>query len=80
MPIVLQLDSGMERIQYPLKFNPVHLGDEYFISLVKEKWVSMRDLNCGSPMISFVEKLKSLNSSISKWEREKKFRLKKDLF
>jgi hypothetical protein len=69
----------MERIMYPFKFNHLRLEDEEFIRFFKKDWASMRDLVSGSPMFSLMQKLKRLNFIDFKWERDKKFSLKKEL-
>ena len=38
MPIVLQLDTCMDMIKYPFKFNPIWLEEEDFVNFIKEKW------------------------------------------
>lgn len=80
MPIVLQLDSGREKVKYPFKFNHAWLDDENFKFMVKDKWLEMNMVRSDSLMLSLMIKLKSLKSCVLKWDKERKFKMREELY
>lgn len=76
-PVVLQIESGLDRIKYPFHFNLVWLAKKEFENLVRSHWNSLRGEESTSPISLLVNKFKSLKSAMIKWEKNCKKELKK---
>ena len=70
---------GYGIIKYPFKFNVVRLEDMVFSELVKAHWMSLGTGDDYSPILLFIQKLKSLRATVIHWEKTKKGAMKTDL-
>jgi len=79
LPVCLQLDLGMEKINYPFKYNR-HWNDlPEFQSLVRSFWNRDHGLTLWSPMDRLTEKLRLLKRVVKRWSKEKKKKEEQEL-
>jgi hypothetical protein len=71
-PVFFQLDYGHNKIAYPYKFNPAHLGDESFRELVHTVWVSPQVTSEEGAQHRLIAKLIYLKSQVKSWLTKKK--------
>lgn len=78
-PVILQVNRGIHKIQYPYKFNYTWLREQEFNTLIREQWSKLPSKFFDSLSQNLVNKIKFLKSIVIKWEIDCKKALKVDI-